>query len=203
MKTQIPTCIGPEEICPKTTERMVTRLIYLQNVEAKQITTILTSLMSDGGHLNTFEPTNALIISEYAPNLNRLTKIIKALDVPGFFEHELKLVPIKYAIASEIADKLRSIFDVRQEITFSPMDKNSQLKEGERPPPEMDTPAYEQPPLERINGSADIDGDIQVSKIISDDRSNQLIIKANEKSFASIQKPVSYTHLTLPTNREV
>ena len=36
--------------------------------------------MSKEGDLTMFQPSNALIISEYAPNLTRLKQIIAALD---------------------------------------------------------------------------------------------------------------------------
>ena len=168
VRTTIPTCVGSETHCPEYSEQMVTRLIHLDNIEVGQINSVLKALLSKGGTLTPFQPSNALIISEYAPNLRRIMKIIKALDVPGF-DDELQIVQIEYATAMEISSKLTQIFDVQGKA--SGKSSRSKLKSGSK------------------KGVGDSDsGDVRISKIIPDERTNQLIIKANRRSFKAIKQ---------------
>ena len=115
--------------------------------------------------MSIFQPSNALIISEYAPNLNRILKILRALDVPGL-DDELQIVQIEYATANEIADKLTQIFDVSRGGNNKKVSRGKKGKKGGE-------------------GSED---DVQISKILADERTNQLIIKANKRSFEAIKR---------------
>lgn len=169
VKKTIPTCIGPNDVCPEYSDQMVTRLIHLENIEAGQITAVLKSLMGKGGTLTTFQPSNALIISEYASNLTRMLRILKALDVPGF-DDELRMVQIEYATAAEIANKLTQIFDVKAKGRGASRSKSSK----------------------KLSKAGEGDGgEVQISKIIADERTNQLIIKANKRSFKAIKQLIA------------
>ena len=169
IKTTIPTCVGPEDICPQFNEQMVTILIALKHTEASQINTVLKSLVSKEGELTIFQPTNSIILSEYAPNIRRIKRIIKSLDQPGF-DDELRIVQIEYAMAQEVADKITQVFDVSQ-------------KQGGKT-------SRKSPKKGKSSASSD-ERDVQISKIIADERTNQLIVKANKRSFEAIKRLIS------------
>lgn len=162
----IPTCLDTKEPCPKYSDQMVTLILHLSHVEASQITSVIKPLASKSSSIATFQPTNALIISEFATNLTRLRRIISALDVPGF-DDELRIVQIEYATASDIADKLTQIFEVQS----SKSRGNGKNRRSSK------------------KKSSDEGGedDVSISKVLSDDRTNQLIIKANRRSFDAIR----------------
>jgi general secretion pathway protein D len=191
IKAPIPTCVGPGDECPRYSDLMVTVLIHLKHVDATQINPVLKSLTSKEGELTVFQPSNALIISEYAPNLTRLRRIIESLDVPGF-EDELQIVQITYATASEIADKVTQIFEV-------------QARGGTRGSVRGAT-APKRPTSARKGKSAtesaspEGSADVSISKIVPDDRTNQIIIKANRRSFDAIRKLID--KLDVPVGEE-
>ena len=176
IKDTIPTCVGPDDRCPSYSDQMVTLLLRLKYIDANTINPIIKNLSSREAEVTIFQPTNALIISEYAPNLERIKRIIEALDQPGF-DDELKIVQIQHATAAEIADKLTQIFEV-------------QARGGSRPgvPP---SPRKPRGSKESAAAGGNDDEDIQISKVIADDRTNQLIIKANQRSFDAIQKLIA------------
>jgi len=189
IKSPIPTCIGTsDEDCPRFADQMVTLLLHMNYVDANQINPVVKSLISKEGEVTVFQPSNALIISEYAPNLTRVRRIIEALDVPGF-EDELQIVQIKYAVATEMADKLTQIFDVRAAGT------QGAAKPGAPPPPRGRPRIAEggSPPDGTAPGAsdADNDGEVSISKIVADDRTNQLIIKTNRRSFDAIKQLIA------------
>ncbi|MBI5509539.1 MAG: type II secretion system secretin GspD [Deltaproteobacteria bacterium] len=197
IKSPIPTCIGDDdEECPKYADQMVTLLLHLKYVDSNVLNPVLKSLISKEGEITVFQPSNALIISEYAPNLARVRRIIDALDVPGF-EDELQIVQIKYAVATEIADKLTQVFDVKAGGAAGAAKPGGP---GPMRPPRPTGKAGEPPQPDMPGGAppgSDETADVSISKIVPDDRTNQLIIKANRRSFDAIKRLIA--KLDVPT----
>ncbi len=157
--TTIPTCVDSDDVCPQHLEQMVTRLLPMKHVDAEQINGVVKGLISRDGSVTVFAPSNALIISEYAANLTRVQRIISALDIPGF-DDELRMVQIEYANASEVASTITQVYEVQA-------GKAKHANQGGAPGGESE--------------------EVSISKVIADERTNQLIIKANKRSFEFIQ----------------
>ena len=174
IKRPIPTCVSPTDECPRHPSRLITELIPLKNVEASQVNSVLKSLVSKDGALTIFAPSNSLIISEYAGNIARIKKILTALDVRGF-DDELRIVQVQYATANEIADKLTQVFDVQRP-------GRGGTKSSRRSSPK--------PKKSKSTDSGD-DSEVMISKIIADERTNQIIIKANSRSFEAIRDMIA------------
>ena len=171
IKQPIPTCVGDADQCPKFSDQMITTILRIQNIDVSQVEKVIKGLVSKQGNLVVFGSSNSLIISEYASNITRIRKIIASLDVAGF-DDELKMVQIEYATASDIADKITQIFDVEAK------GKRKSTKKGK-------------------TGGEDSTA-VTISKIISDERTNQLIIKANKRSFEAIAQLIA--QLDVPIN---
>ncbi len=170
-KDVIPTCIDDDPACVLGHEQMVTLLLHLHHADAGQINAVVKTLMSKDGDVMVYTPSNAMIISEYGPNLKRLRRIVETLDVPGG-DDDLQLLQIQYSAASELAEKITQIF----EISNKPTNQG-----GPRP---MPLPGLQQ-------GSGSDLNEISISKIVADDRTNQLIIKANRRSFAAVKNLIA------------
>lgn len=100
----IPTEIGTDYSDPS--DRFITRLVELQNVQANDVANILRPLVSREGDIVVYPATNTLIIIERVDNLNRILKIIENFDV----ETEIEFIKIENADATEVATKLLEIF---------------------------------------------------------------------------------------------
>lgn len=175
IKDTVPTCIDDDAECAMFHDQMVTFLMHLRHTDAGQVNAVVKSLMSKDGDVTVFQPSNALIISEYAPNLKRVRRIIDALDVPGF-DDELQLVQIQYSTSAEISEKITQVFEVQA--------KNA--------PGRPNIPMPGVPPMGQAGGAKGDSGeDVQISKIVPDDRTNQIIIKANKRSFDAIKKLIA------------
>ena len=172
IKKPIPTCVGPDDVCPSFSEQMVTMLITMKHTEANQISSVLKSLVSKEGELTVFQPSNAIILSEYAPNIARIKRIIKALDQPSF-DDELRIVQIEYATAQEVADKITQVFDVSGGSKTSSKSSRKTSSKG------------------KASSSSKDESSVQISKIIADERTNQIIVKANKRSFEAIRRLIS------------
>ena len=82
-------------------DQIATQVFRLNYESAANLVTVLRPLISPNNTINANPGNNSLIITDYADNLLRLGKIITALDSPA--SSELDVVPIRHAIASDIA----------------------------------------------------------------------------------------------------
>lgn len=102
---------GPLPIYNKTNQHaadeLITKIIRLDHVPASQLVPILRPLVPQQGHLAAYNPTNTLIITDHAGNINRLMKIIAGVDRPD--SNELEIIPLKHASASELVRILNSL----------------------------------------------------------------------------------------------
>jgi len=92
----------------KPTAAVVTRLINLKYVSAQDIQQILSQLISGDGLVNAYTGTNSLIVIDSEDNIERLVKLVDELDVP-FSNREMTIIPIQFADAEDIAQKLADI----------------------------------------------------------------------------------------------
>ncbi len=81
-------------------DQIVTRVIQVQNVSAAQVVPILRPLIPPQGHLAAYTPTNVLIISDSAANVERIASIIARVDLAS--NEEVEIVPLRHASATEI-----------------------------------------------------------------------------------------------------
>lgn len=89
--------------------QIATQIFRLNYEAAANLVTVLRPLISTNNTVTANPGNNTLVITDYVDNLQRLAKIIAALDSPAF--GELDVVPIQYAIASDIAALVTRLLD--------------------------------------------------------------------------------------------
>jgi general secretion pathway protein D len=82
-------------------DQIATQVYRLQHESAANLTAVLRPLISPNNSIMADPGNNSLVITDYADNLRRLSKIIAALDSPA--TGGLDVVPIRNAIASDVA----------------------------------------------------------------------------------------------------
>jgi general secretion pathway protein D len=82
-------------------DQIATQVYRLQHESAANLTAVLRPLISPNNSIMADPGNNSLVITDYADNLRRLSKIIAALDAPA--TSGLDVVPIRNAIASDVA----------------------------------------------------------------------------------------------------
>ncbi|MFZ1640994.1 MAG: type II secretion system secretin GspD [Candidatus Contendobacter sp.] len=88
-------------------DQIVTRVIQVQNVSAAQVVPILRPLIPPQGHLAAYTPTNVLIISDTAANVERIASIIARVDLAS--NEEVEIVPLRHASATEVVRVLTAL----------------------------------------------------------------------------------------------
>ncbi|MCK5640009.1 MAG: type II secretion system secretin GspD [Gammaproteobacteria bacterium] len=92
---------------PGQGDEFITRVIQVDNVTASQLVPILRPLMSQQDHLAAYQPSNVLIASGNAANVQRLVKIINRIDLSG--DDEIEVMPLEHASATEVVRILESL----------------------------------------------------------------------------------------------
>lgn len=78
----------------------MTRVIEVKNVPAAQLVPVLRPLIPQQGHLAAYAPSNVLIISDRASNIDRMLTLINRVDRAG--TSEIEVIALEHASAAEI-----------------------------------------------------------------------------------------------------
>ena len=162
-------------------DRYITRIHHLEHTSAEDVTNLLQRFLSRTGNITSYGPTNMLIITETGANLQRMLRLIAAIDLPRSGT-QTWIEPIHYANAGELAARLLEIFAV----------DTAQGGPSPTPRPAASTAGTNQPAL--IGG---VPGEPNIRNIIADERTNSLIIIATERAYLHILEMIRQLDLPL------
>ena len=83
-------------------ERIQTHVLVVQHNSATQMIPLLRPLMAPTSQIASYDPANALIITDYADNIRRLLRIIEKIDQP--VSSDVTILTLKHASALDLAD---------------------------------------------------------------------------------------------------
>ena len=148
-------------------DRYVTRMHRLGHISADDAANILGKFKSKEADITVYGPGNMIIITDTGTNIRRMMSLLEEIDV-GSSGDQIFIEPIHYASASEVEKKINELFDVKSSTPSAPA---STPKGGGG---STSAPA---------GGGSGAVGDLHVAKIVSDERSNSLIIVATERAY--------------------
>jgi len=91
----------------KRGDQIVTQVFRLQHEQANNLVAVLRPLISPNNTINVSPGNNSLVITDYADNLQRMARIVAALDQPA--TTDLEVVPIRHAVASDLAAVIQRV----------------------------------------------------------------------------------------------
>jgi general secretion pathway protein D len=94
---------------PGSSNQIVTQIFKLTHAAANNLLPVLRPLITPNNTLNVDPGNNALVITDYADNLQRLARIIAALDVAN--ASELDIIPLKNSIATDLVPLLVKLLE--------------------------------------------------------------------------------------------
>lgn len=115
----IATILHDKDVYPE--DKVVTQIIPLAHTNPVELKKLLAPLVSKTSVVIAHPESGILIITDVLSNIRRLQEIIKEVDVPSIGE-ELKIMPLKYASAANVAKSLSQLFlrvakkDMRHEV---------------------------------------------------------------------------------------
>ena len=111
---------GPIQAGAVRGDQIATQIFHLNFESAANLVTVLRPLISPNNTINANPGNNTLIITDYADNLLRMGKIIRALDGPA--SNDMDIIPIRYAIATDIAQMVNRLLEPGTTGTAAPAD---------------------------------------------------------------------------------
>ena len=97
--------VGP----PVAGNQVVTQIFHLNYEPAANLVPILRPLISPNNTINVNPGNNSLVITDYADNLQRLARIIGALDISN--ATDVEVIPLRNALAPDIAPVVQRLID--------------------------------------------------------------------------------------------
>jgi len=95
--------------------QVATQIFKLQFENATNLVPVLRPLVSPNNIISAIAGSNALVVTDYAANLQRLGKIIAAVDVPNVTGVEL--VALRHALAADLAPVVQRMLDASSSST--------------------------------------------------------------------------------------
>jgi len=90
-------------------DQVITQIFTLRYENPNNLVAVLRPLISANNTINANVGSNALVITDYAENLQRIAKIIAALDQPN--NTGVEIVPLEHAVAADLAPLVQRIGD--------------------------------------------------------------------------------------------
>ncbi|MBU1537107.1 type II secretion system secretin GspD [Myxococcota bacterium] len=181
------------------TESLVTAMLRVKHADIAEVAEALGKFKSKHGDITIYKPTNLLIITDMGNSITRIRKILRYLDVEGVNNERIWIVKVKHGDATELADKLKEVFgadggsSTKKTNTRAPSRFDNRRGRGRRTAnPKM----YNKPATTASVGNSSI------SKIMADERTNSLIIKADGNSYLEIMALLKKLDVPLPGGEE-
>jgi general secretion pathway protein D len=93
-------------------DKVVTQIIPLEYANPDELKKLFAPLISKRSLIVSYMPTRMLIVTDVLSNINRLMKIVEAVDVEGIGE-EITVMPLEHATAVDLAKSLDTVFQRR------------------------------------------------------------------------------------------
>jgi general secretion pathway protein D len=85
----------------RSADQIVTQIFRLNHENANNLVPVLRPLISPNNTINASTGNNSLVITDYASNLQRLGRIIAAMDVPS--TGDVEVITLQHAVAADVA----------------------------------------------------------------------------------------------------
>ena len=118
---------NPEDI-PKN-DLMVTQIIPIRFGNAGQLIENITELLPDYATISANAGSNAIILTDTQQNIHRIAEIVSALDTSISSISEIRVFPLVYADAKQLADVVKGLFETRSSGSSRSSSSSSRIAE--------------------------------------------------------------------------
>ncbi len=93
----------------QASNQIVTQIFRLNHENANNLVPVLRPLIGPNNTINVNPGNNSLVITDYADNLQRIGRIIAALDVAG--ATDVEIIPLQHAIANDLVPLVTKLIE--------------------------------------------------------------------------------------------
>lgn len=162
---------------------LVTKLMRPTYVAVADIQPLLAQLVSPDGLVSAYNGTNSLLVIDYEDNVQRISEIVGTVDIP-FYDQDMVMIPIRHASAADVAEKIKELMLESSQDSNNSRTPNSRVVSINRAGAPAGAP---------ISTTSTVTGPLRSRepKILADERTNSLIIVADDDTTARIKALVS------------
>jgi len=163
-------------------DRFVTRLVPLRYIDAAAITQTIKPLVSKDASLVAYAATNTIIVTDSESNIRRLLSILDAIDVESY-RNELAVIKILHADANMLGQQLSEIYGAEvASAAGGATAAQRRTRSRRRTTSTGSATAASAPASGGLAGPS--------VKILTDERTNSLLILSSRQQLADIRKLV-------------
>lgn len=162
------------------TDALITRVFPLKYISSEEVARTFRSFMPANSRIIPYEQTNTVIVTDTGSNIAKLAKMLELLDVEGY-DAGIEVIPVKYASASELSKLIDTLIP------------GTSGTAGGAGAPRFGGGGG----LSRFTARRTKEGGI-INTIISDERTNNLIVHANQKGADQVRELVAKLDQKLP-----
>ncbi len=163
-------------------DRIVTSFIQLEHADSGALVGLLRPLAAREGSLIAYQPSNAIIMTDTAANVRRVTAIIRSVDIPSAGANVV-VVRLKYAVAQDLTQILRQLVEsgpTRAAVTRAP-----------------------RPGAARTRGRQTVGSGRDQVKILPDERTNAIVLVAPPSEIFRLRSLVKKLDIPPPPERKL
>lgn len=157
-------------------DSFVTRLVPLLYIDAEAITNTIKPLVSKDASMVAYAPTNTIIVTDTEANIRRLLTILDAIDVETYKE-ELAVIKVRHADAATLSQQISEIYGAEVSSAGPAASSRRRTARAQRGRQPTAQPAASSQPGQTV-------------RIITDERTNSLLVLASRGSLEDIRELV-------------
>ncbi len=180
-----PVPIYESGIIPYDTDNFVTQIIQLDNVSVGDVSSVVKDLAGKGAKIIAYAPTNTLILTDAAVNIRRVYRIISQLDVASP-KAKMEIIPLSYATAAEIERVIEELYGTEESSSSGSASRGTDAGKGRNRRGKNATPTAPEASASKVGAEGKY-----IEKIISDERTNSLIVMANDEAMEAVKKLIA------------
>ncbi|WP_284279614.1 type II secretion system secretin GspD [Limnobacter litoralis] len=117
--------VNPKRALKQGDNAIVTQVFQLNYESATALVPVLRPLIAPNNTIAAYPNNNTLVITDYADNLQRIARIISAIDGPS--SGDMEVVPMQYALAVDVATMVNKMLDEGSRGTGAAVDAGQRL----------------------------------------------------------------------------
>ncbi len=163
-------------------DAQVTLLYDVKYANKDQVQQLIRNLMTKNADLQAPGGT-LLILTDSGSNILRILEVLDKIDVAGS-NNQLNVITPDYADVASISQRLQDIYGVGDKAGGTPTNTSTKKSKKSKKPVVADNPE------DLIDEDSEDVTEVNITKIIADERTNQLIVICSSKAFEKVMEVV-------------
>ena len=159
-------------------DALVTHIASVKYVDVSQIKAVLDQLKTPNGQIIEYTAANSLIITDTGNSVNRMLKFIEKMDTDSSDSEKVWVYPVQYASVTDLEKLLGQVFQTSGNV------RNRNVNN-------------------RNNANNDANNELRISQIVGDERTNKLIIVADERSYEKMKRLILKLDVEIPDSGKI